>query len=199
METDVAVVGGGISGLAAAHFLTRRGLRVVVLERDARAGGVIGTIRRNGFLAECGPNSVLDTSAALRRLIDEVGLSADVVYPGDAAKNRYIVHGGQLQALPTNPVSFLTTRLFTARAKIRLLAEPFIRPHSRGGVWAASSSTTPSIPSWPACRPVPRAGCSRSRQECRRSWTPSPWHWVTRSCQAAGCSRSAATKVGASS
>ena len=129
MDADVAVVGGGISGLAAAHFLTARGLRVVVLERDPRAGGAIGTIRRNGFLAERGPNSVLDTSAALRRLIDEVGLRDAVVYPGEtAAKNRYIVHAGTLRALPTGPLSFVTTRLFSAKAKIRLLAEPFIRP-----------------------------------------------------------------------
>ena len=128
MHVDIAIIGAGISGLSAAHFLTQHGLRIAIWERENRAGGVIGTVKRNGFLAERGPNSVLDTSPALRRLIDEVGLSESVVNPGDAAKNRYIVRGGQLQALPTSPLSFLNNRLFSARAKIRLLAEPFIKP-----------------------------------------------------------------------
>ena len=49
-ETDVVVVGGGISGLAAAHFLSRRGYTVTVVEKAPSVGGSISTTRRNGFL-----------------------------------------------------------------------------------------------------------------------------------------------------
>ena len=53
----VAVVGAGIAGLTAAYRLKRKGYRVVVYEASERAGGVIRTERREGYLAELGPNS----------------------------------------------------------------------------------------------------------------------------------------------
>lgn len=122
------MVGGGISGLATGHFLKQCGVRATVLEREGRAGGSIRTVRRNGFLFEPGPNSVLDNSEAMRQLIDEVGLTESVEYASEAATNRYIVRDSQLMALPASPIAFLRTRLFSARAKLRLLREPFIRP-----------------------------------------------------------------------
>ena len=132
LHTDVAVVGAGISGLAMAHFLKQCGVRATVLEREQRAGGSIRTVCRNGFLFEPGPNSVLDTSEAMRQLIDEVGLTESVEYASEAATNRYIVRHGRLMALPASPPAFVRTRLFSARAKLRLLREPFIRPAPLG-------------------------------------------------------------------
>jgi oxygen-dependent protoporphyrinogen oxidase len=38
------------------------------------------------------------------------------------------VRGGVLSALPTSPGAFLATRLFSARAKLALLREPWLRP-----------------------------------------------------------------------
>ena len=55
---DVIVVGAGLTGLACAHELRSRGLRVLVLEATRRAGGVVGTGERNGFLFESGPNTI---------------------------------------------------------------------------------------------------------------------------------------------
>src|SRR6185369_4881978 len=57
--------------------------------------------------------------------IDAIGLGARRIYAAEAAKNRYIVRGGELMALPTSPLGFLKTRLFSTRAKMRLLSEPF--------------------------------------------------------------------------
>ncbi|HJO86210.1 MAG TPA: FAD-dependent oxidoreductase, partial [Rhodospirillales bacterium] len=39
MTVDVAIIGGGISGLATAYNLAGKGLDVVVLERQVHAGG----------------------------------------------------------------------------------------------------------------------------------------------------------------
>jgi len=128
VHTDVAVVGAGISGLAAAHFLRQGGVRATVLEREDRAGGSIRTVHQNGFLFEPGPNSVLDNSEAMRTLIDQVGLGESVEFASEAAANRYIVRHGRLMALPSSPPALLGSRLFSARAKLRLLCEPFIRP-----------------------------------------------------------------------
>ena len=55
----VLVLGGGIAGLTAANVLLARGAEVLLLEAGSRVGGNVRTIRRNGFLAESGPNSFL--------------------------------------------------------------------------------------------------------------------------------------------
>lgn len=129
----MAVVGAGISGLATVHFLTRCGHSVALYERDDRAGGFIQTESRDGFVFEPGPNSILDTSEDLRQLIVDVGLHDQVEFAADSARNRYIVRGGRLQALPLSPPDLIKSKLFSAGAKLRLLREPFVRrspPHA---------------------------------------------------------------------
>lgn len=130
-RTDVAIVGAGIWGLATHHFLQQRAPDTDVRLFDAAGvvGGTIGTVRLGDFLFEPGPNSLLDNSPELRRLLQETGLAEQIVEARpSAAKNRYIVRGGRLRRLPTSPPAFLKTDLFSWRAKLRLAREPFIRP-----------------------------------------------------------------------
>jgi monoamine oxidase len=49
MDFDVIVIGGGVSGLAAAGALGRRGLNVAIVEARDRLGGRICTVRRRGW------------------------------------------------------------------------------------------------------------------------------------------------------
>ncbi len=128
-DADVIVVGGGISGLACAWGLQRRGANVRLIESALRAGGCIATVRKQGYLLEAGPNSALDTSPLVGRLLDELGISAERVDANPAARNRYVVRNGAPIALPMSPLAFLTSSLFSATAKLRLFGEPFI---SRG-------------------------------------------------------------------
>lgn len=121
----VAVLGGGITGLTTAWHLLRGGFSPVVLEKSARIGGVIGAMRRDGWLHELGPNSLLEGSAEVSNFIDELGLGSRRLYAAPAAQQRYIVRVGRLVAMPTSPLAFATTKLFSARAKLTLLAEPF--------------------------------------------------------------------------
>ncbi len=121
----VAVLGAGLTGLTAAWHLQRAGVPVIVFEASNHVGGVIGAVRADGWLHETGPNSLLEGSAAAADLIAAVGLGPHRVYAAPAAKNRYIVRGGRLVAMPTSPASFLATRLFSWRAKLGLLGEPF--------------------------------------------------------------------------
>jgi len=125
-QTDVIVVGAGVSGLAAAFGLRKRGHSVEVLEASPTAGGVIGTRRRDGFLFETGPNSTLDTTPLIRDLLRDVGVENERANANAIADTRYIVRDGALKPLPTSPGAFVTTRAFTLRAKLRLLREPFI-------------------------------------------------------------------------
>lgn len=130
-QRRVLVVGGGISGLALAWFLHRRGIDVRLIEAAGRVGGTIGNERRDGFLAEIGPNTALQKPGrpedALGRLVDQIGLSAWLREAAPAGKKRYILRNGRLLALPSSPPAFLVTPAFSIAAKLRLLAEPFIR------------------------------------------------------------------------
>jgi oxygen-dependent protoporphyrinogen oxidase len=126
MTLDVVVVGGGISGLSTAWGLSKRGLKLRLLEAAETAGGTLRSERNEGFLIECGPNSTLENNPELGTLIDELGLRQARIAANPSAENRYVVRFGKPIPLPTSPGAFLTTPLFSASAKWRLLAEPFI-------------------------------------------------------------------------
>ena len=125
-DADAIVVGGGISGLACAWGLQKSGRKVLLLEAAGRAGGTIGTVREHGCLLESGPNSTLDTTPLIGRLLDELGIAGERIDAAPAARNRYILRQGKLLALPLSPAAFLSTPLFSTLAKLRLLREPFI-------------------------------------------------------------------------
>ena len=71
----VVVVGAGIAGLVAARDLSRAGADVTVLESERRAGGVIVTERRDGFLVEGGPDGFLASEPDLPALAAELGIA----------------------------------------------------------------------------------------------------------------------------
>ena len=122
----VIVVGGGISGLSTAFWLHEAGVDVTLLEASERLGGAIRTERFDGYLCELGPNSTLDSSPALSELIDKAGLRDQQRYASPEAKLRYILRDGRLRQLPMSPPALFTTDLFTWRAKLRVLREPFV-------------------------------------------------------------------------
>jgi protoporphyrinogen/coproporphyrinogen III oxidase len=117
----VAVIGGGISGLACAFRLKQLGVPFVLLEKSNRFGGVVQTIAQNGFLYECGPQSFL-LAPALAELIEAAGLSGELVFP-PGRMNRYVYFQGELVRAPMSPLSLIGTPLLDAGAKWRLLTE----------------------------------------------------------------------------
>lgn len=125
----VVVVGAGIAGLAAAWRLERAGCDVTVLERSRRPGGVIDTESVEGFCVEWGPHSALASSSALLGLAREVALTPLAANP--VARQRYIYRDGRLQRLPRGPLSLITTRTLSLRAKLRAVTEPWRRFESR--------------------------------------------------------------------
>jgi oxygen-dependent protoporphyrinogen oxidase len=122
----VAVIGGGVAGLTAAFRLRQRGVRAVVYETGERVGGVVRTERREGYVADLGPNSITAPSPALRALFGELGLESSLLPASPAARNRYIVKKKRLVRLPTKPQEFLTTRLLSNGAKLAVFGEPLV-------------------------------------------------------------------------
>src|SRR5690625_2493826 len=121
----IAVVGGGITGLTAAYYLQKAGFKPLLFEAGKTPGGAIQTFSDNGYLVELGPNSLQETPEALE-LVDDLGLTDEVVEGNREAKNRYIVRQGELQPLPMSPPGLLRTPLLSWKGKMRLLREPFI-------------------------------------------------------------------------
>ncbi len=125
---SVAIIGAGITGLTTAFYLKRQGVPVTLFEASGRVGGVIQSIRKDGFLAEFGPNTILETSPKIAQLVLDAGLEARKLATDPTAEARYVVRYGRPIEMPGKPLGFFTTPLFTAKAKFAVMREPFIKP-----------------------------------------------------------------------
>ncbi len=145
-DVRFAVVGGGITGLAAAHRICElardRGERqsVLVLEASGRAGGLIRTERTEGILLEGGADSFLVAKPEAVELCERLGLGAELVRIDPAAgAARILVHGrlheippGFVMMAPMRLWPLLHSSLFSTPAKLRMVLERWVPP-ARGG------------------------------------------------------------------
>jgi len=129
---SVAIIGAGITGLTAAFYLKRKGVPVTVYEAGVRAGGVIQSIRKDGFLAESGPNTLLETSPRIAQLVRDAGLESRKLATDTKAEARYVVRGGKPVAMPSSQLGIFTSELLSAKAKFALIREPFVPPRRDG-------------------------------------------------------------------
>jgi oxygen-dependent protoporphyrinogen oxidase len=123
----VAVVGGGITGLTTAWRLQQQGIPFTLFESGDRCGGVIGTVKKDGYLVERGPNTLLETNPIISEMIDELGLRERCSASDPAAEKRFIVRDGKPVNMPSGPLGMMTTKLFSLPAKLGVLTEPFRR------------------------------------------------------------------------
>jgi oxygen-dependent protoporphyrinogen oxidase len=135
---DVAIVGGGISGLAAAYELQRRGLTVRVLDAAPRPGGVITTERFDGWVVDGGPDSLLVQKPAAVALCRELGI-ADRLVSTLTPRTAYVMRDGRLHPLAEGsflgfPLKFRAlagSSLFSVAGKLRMAAE-VVTPRTDG-------------------------------------------------------------------
>jgi oxygen-dependent protoporphyrinogen oxidase len=123
---NIVVLGAGISGLTTAYLLSKKGFDVTILEKKNEVGGSVDTFFENGYLFDRGPNSGLETTPVLSQLVNDLGLQDELVYADKTSNKRYILRNNELHPLPMSPSLFLKTRLFSSKAKFRLMAEPFV-------------------------------------------------------------------------
>ena len=117
----VAVVGGGISGLACALRLQQLGSPVTLLEANSRPGGLIGTVERNGFLFESGPQSFQGTEALLG-LIRNLGIESELC-KADPRAPRFVLRQGRLRKIPMAPQGILTSSVLGMGSRWRIISE----------------------------------------------------------------------------
>ncbi len=125
IQGSVAVIGGGISGLACALRLQQLGARVTLLEANNRPGGLIGTVERNGFLFESGPQSFQGTEALLG-LIRDLGIESELC-KADPRAPRFVLQHGRLRKIPMAPQGILTSSLLGMGSRWRIVSETFGR------------------------------------------------------------------------
>jgi oxygen-dependent protoporphyrinogen oxidase len=120
---QIAVIGGGISGLSCAYRLHKLGHSVLLFESGQTPGGVIATIEHNGFRFESGPQSFLGTPP-LVDLIRELGIDGELLQANPRAP-RYVYARGKMQAVPMSPPAILTSSLLSVSSRYRIATEAF--------------------------------------------------------------------------
>ncbi len=122
----IAIIGTGISGLSIAWLLEKEGYKVEMYDKNPIAGGVTNTKYNNDFVMDFGPNSALETTPLIAEVAEAIGMKEEMVYPNEVADKRYILKNNELYPLPTKPNDFLKSKLFSGKAKLRLMMELFV-------------------------------------------------------------------------
>jgi oxygen-dependent protoporphyrinogen oxidase len=125
--STAVVIGGGISGLAAARRLAAAGLQVTVCEASGRWGGKLAPVVVGGLTLDGGAESLLARRPEAVGLLAELGLEARRTAP-TAATPRLLLAGRpvrlppSLQGVPTDPAALAP--LLSAEAAAYAAAEP---------------------------------------------------------------------------
>ena len=130
----IAIIGGGIAGLSAAYELALQQqagapIEFMLFEATSRLGGIVETVRRDGFVIECGPDSWVTEKPWARDLAIELGLGSELVPSNDSRRKTYIGAAHALTAMPegmrmmvpTQWASVLNSQLFSWQAKLAYL------------------------------------------------------------------------------
>lgn len=118
---DAVILGAGIGGLTLALRLAKAGRRVLVVEKSRDAGGVVSTIRDQGYLLECGPNS-FSNGEEIMALIEEIGLGQRALLQPMKDHDRFVWRGGALRRVPMGPRELLGSDVLSLREKLAAAA-----------------------------------------------------------------------------
>jgi len=136
----IVVVGGGVTGLAAAHRLVERGAPAVLLEASDRLGGQVRTERSSGLVLEAGADTLVAAKPAAVKLCARIGIAGELEDLAARHGGTEVLWRDELHRVPDGFVMIAPTRwgpvlrspLFSWRGKLRMALEPFVRPRPGG-------------------------------------------------------------------
>ncbi len=132
LKINTVIIGGGISGLSAGHFLKKKKIDFVIIESNKKLGGVIQTIKKNNFTFENGPNTILNNNTSINQLLKDLRILNKIILPNKKANtNRYVFNNNNPIAIPTSLLKFVLTPLLTFQAKFRVFKEIFKPVHKK--------------------------------------------------------------------
>ncbi|MBM4423222.1 MAG: protoporphyrinogen oxidase [Chloroflexi bacterium] len=140
---SIAIIGGGIAGLAAAHRLTRLvpDASITLIEAEDRLGGKIVTDRAAGFVIEGGPDTFLSLKPRGLGLCRELGLETRLHGTNETIRRTYVMRGGRLYELPEGLTGLIPSRfgpmaktgLISPLGKLRMGLDYLIPPRAANG------------------------------------------------------------------
>ena len=128
----VAIIGGGISGLTSAFYISKAlpGCTVTLFEEENRLGGKIKSEKHHGFLFEHGPNGFMDSRQEMLDLCNELGLNEQMIKSNDASAERLILKEGKLKRLPKKPPQIFTSNFLPSSFEsysAKFLRKPLVK------------------------------------------------------------------------
>ena len=135
-QRRIAVIGGGISGLAAAHRLRELlpNATVTLFEASERLGGVLHTVERDGYLIERSADMFTTREPWALDLCQRIGLADELINTDPRYRRAFVIHHGRLVPVPEgftlmSPAKvwpILRTPLLSPLGKLRLAWEYFV-------------------------------------------------------------------------
>ena len=130
MKVNTVIIGGGISGLSTANFLSKKTSDFLILESSNRVGGTINSSMIDGYILENGPNTVLDNNTAVKELLSDLSITEELIYPDlKKVNNRYILINDRLEKIPLTIFEFLLTPVLSIYSKIKIFSEILVPRH----------------------------------------------------------------------
>jgi protoporphyrinogen/coproporphyrinogen III oxidase len=138
--SDAIIVGGGISGLASAYYLSKKGLSSTLIEAAPRLGGLIRTDIISNCQIEAGPDSYISMKPAATELAEEIpALKTEIIGTNDESRRIFLAHKGKLVPMPAGMVMMvpadmraaLRSCLFPDSTRHRIIEERFFKPKQR--------------------------------------------------------------------
>ena len=130
MKVNTVIIGGGISGLSTANFLSKKTSDFLILESSNRVGGTINSTKADGYILENGPNTVLDNNAAIQELLSDLDITEELIYPNlKKISNRYLLINDRLEKIPLTIIEFLLTPILSICSKIKIFSEILVSKH----------------------------------------------------------------------
>lgn len=126
-DAEYIILGAGLTGLSAAMALKQAGKNVLLLEKNAQAGGVIQSQKHEGYRLDFGANTTAYTPD-IQQLVAELNLEDQLLFAEQAANTRYLCRNRTLHKVYPSPAFILSTKLLSLKGKWQLIREPFRQP-----------------------------------------------------------------------